>query len=65
MPPQAMSLSVVVITRNEAANLRACLESVRFADETVVLDSGSTDATVQIARECGARVSRSADWPGF
>ncbi|GAC1604245.1 MAG: glycosyltransferase family 2 protein [Ramlibacter sp.] len=60
-----MSLSVVVITCNEAANLRACLESVGFADETVVLDSGSTDATVAIARDCGARVSQSPDWPGF
>jgi glycosyltransferase involved in cell wall biosynthesis len=60
-----MSLSVVVITRNEAANLRACLESVPFADEIVVLDSGSTDDTVAIARACGARVSQSADWPGF
>lgn len=60
-----MSLSVVVITRNEAANLRACLASVPFADEIVVLDSGSTDDTMAIARECGARVSQSADWPGF
>ncbi len=60
-----MSLSVVVITRNEAANLRACLESVPFADEIVVLDSGSTDETVAIARECGARVTQIADWPGF
>ncbi len=60
-----MSLSVVVITRNEAANLRACLESVPFADEIVVLDSGSTDETVAIARECGARVTQTADWPGF
>lgn len=60
-----MSLSVVVITRNEAANLRACLESVPFADEIVVLDSGSTDETVAIARECGARVTEIADWPGF
>lgn len=60
-----MSLSVVVITRNEAANLRACLESVPFADEIVVLDSGSTDETTAIARACGARVTQSADWPGF
>lgn len=60
-----MRLSVVVITRNEAANLRACLASVPFADEIVVLDSGSTDDTVAIARECGARVVRSDGWPGF
>ena len=60
-----MSLSVVVITHNEAANLRACLDSVPFADEIVVLDSGSSDDTVAIAAACGARVSQSADWPGF
>lgn len=60
-----MRLSVVVITRNEAANLRACLASVPFADEVVVLDSGSTDDTVAIARACGARVVQSDDWPGF
>ena len=65
MTAQPMTLSVVVITRNEAANLRACLESVSFADEIVVLDSGSTDDTTAIARDCGARVSETADWPGF
>ena len=60
-----MSLSVVVIVRNEAANLRACLESVPFATETVVLDGGSSDDTLAIAAACGARVSQAADWPGF
>ena len=60
-----MPLSVIVITRNEAANLRACLQSVPFADEVVVVDSASTDGTAAIARECGARVSETADWPGF
>jgi glycosyltransferase involved in cell wall biosynthesis len=49
-------LSVVIITRNEAANIRDCLESVRFADEIVVVDSGSTDDTVPICREFGARI---------
>jgi glycosyltransferase involved in cell wall biosynthesis len=61
----APSLSVIVITRNESARLRACLESVAFAGEVVVVDSGSTDDTVAIARSMGARVSQSADWPGF
>lgn len=60
-----MSLSIVVITRNEEANIAACLRSVAFADEVVVVDSGSTDATVAIAREMGARVVGTADWPGF
>jgi len=46
-----MRLSVVVITLNEEANLRRCLESVAFADEIVVVDAGSEDRTCDIARE--------------
>lgn len=61
----ATSLSVIVITHNESARLRACLESVAFAGEVVVVDSGSTDDTIAIARSMGARVSQTADWPGF
>lgn len=49
-------LTVAVITRNEEKNLRRCLESVPFAGEIVVVDSGSTDGTVQVAEEFGARV---------
>lgn len=60
-----MSLSVTVITRNEAANIEACLRSVAFADEQIVLDHGSSDDTVARARALGARVLESADWPGF
>lgn len=58
-------LSVIVITKNEILNLGDCLRSVRFADEVVVLDSGSTDGTRELARALGARVIESADWPGF
>jgi glycosyltransferase involved in cell wall biosynthesis len=59
------SLSVIVITQNEAHNIEACLRSVPFADQLVVLDSGSTDGTVQIARSMGAEVSVNTDWQGF
>ena len=51
-----MSLSVLVLTFNEEVNLPACLDSVAWSDDVVVLDSFSTDATVQIAAARGARV---------
>lgn len=57
-------LSAVIITRNEAANIRAALASVRWADELVVVDSGSTDDTVRIAQETADRVTRH-DWEGY
>lgn len=60
-----MSLSIIVITRNEAHNIDACLASVAFADEWVVVDSGSSDATCEIAAARGARVLSFPDWPGF
>lgn len=59
------TLSVIIITRDEAARIGRCLRSVEFADELVVLDSGSTDETIAIARAAGARVEVRADWPGF
>jgi len=59
------TLSAVLIVRNEAANLRACLESVRFANEIVVVDSGSTDDTVAIAREYTNQVFVETDWRGY
>jgi glycosyltransferase involved in cell wall biosynthesis len=57
-------LSVIIITKSEAENIRACLESVKWADEIIVVDSGSSDATVEICRELGAKV-HVHDWPGF
>ncbi|MBR2215270.1 MAG: glycosyltransferase family 2 protein [Selenomonadaceae bacterium] len=50
-----MSLAAVILTRNEERHLAACLQSVAFADELIVLDSGSTDATEKISREGGAK----------
>ena len=54
-----------MITKNEAANIEACLQSVSFADQLVVLDSGSLDGTVAAAQKMGAQVSQSLDWQGF
>lgn len=58
-------LSVILITRNESANIAACLASAGFAEQAVVVDSGSTDDTVALAQSHGAQVTVSADWPGF
>jgi len=63
-PAGTIPLSLVVITWNEALNIARCLDSVPFAAEKVVVDSGSTDDTVAIARRCGARVVHQ-DWLGF
>ncbi len=58
------TLSVALITLNEAANLPRTLASVRWAQEIVVVDSGSTDATLEIARSAGAHVFEEP-WKGF
>ena len=58
-------LSVAIIACNEAHRIARCLQSVAFADQIVVLDSGSTDDTVAIARGLGADVEVTPDWPGF
>jgi len=57
-------LTVTVITLNEAANIEDCLASVAWADEIVVVDSGSTDGTPDLARAKGARVIVRG-WPGY
>jgi glycosyltransferase involved in cell wall biosynthesis len=57
-------LSAAIITWNEEERLRACLESVAWADEVVVVDAESTDKTVMIAREFTDRVW-ARPWPGF
>jgi glycosyltransferase involved in cell wall biosynthesis len=58
------SLSLIVITKNEEHCIARCLSSVD-ADEIIVVDSGSVDRTVEIARESGARVIVTSDWPGY
>jgi glycosyltransferase involved in cell wall biosynthesis len=58
-------LSAVLIAQNEEAKIREALESVRFCDEVVVVDSGSEDRTRAVAEAAGARVIVNAPWPGF
>lgn len=57
-------LTVTLITLNEAANIAAALASVAWADEIVVVDAGSGDDTVAIARHAGAR-TETRTWPGY
>jgi (heptosyl)LPS beta-1,4-glucosyltransferase len=59
-----MKITAAIISFNEAENIRAACESVSWADEILVVDSESTDDTVAIAEQCGARVI-SRPWPGF
>lgn len=58
------TISIIIITKNEAQNIADCIKSVAFANEIIVLDSGSTDGTIEIAKELGAKVIQT-DWPGF
>jgi glycosyltransferase involved in cell wall biosynthesis len=60
-----VTISVIVITKNEARNIRRCLRSVHgWVDEIIVLDSGSTDQTLEICRQFTAQVYVT-DWPGY
>ncbi|MEH6822374.1 MAG: glycosyltransferase family 2 protein [Motiliproteus sp.] len=58
-------LSVCIICMNEAKTIERCLQSVAFADEIVILDSGSTDATLEIARQYTDKIYSRKDWEGF
>ncbi|HEY1326864.1 MAG TPA: glycosyltransferase family 2 protein [Casimicrobiaceae bacterium] len=62
--PEPLPLSLVVITRDAAAEITACLASATFAAEALVVDSGSADHTVEVARAAGARVLVEP-WHGF
>ncbi len=57
-------VSVTIITQNEVLNIRPCLESVQWADEIIVVDSGSSDDTAKICQEKGVRLF-TEDWKGF
>jgi len=58
------NISVIIITKNSADFIRRCLDSVRWAQELIILDSGSTDNTGEICREYTEHVYLT-DWPGF
>lgn len=60
-----MMLSAVLIVSNEAANLQACVQSVAWADECVVVEHGSTDNTPEIASRLSVKFLQTPDWPGF
>ena len=58
-------LSAIVITKNEARHIEACLDSVAFCDERIVVDGGSGDDTAALAEAKGARVTIAKEWRGF
>ena len=57
-------ITVAIITKDEERNIRDCLESVKWADEIVVVDNGSTDRTLSICQEYGARIFQE-EWKGY
>jgi glycosyltransferase involved in cell wall biosynthesis len=63
-PLPTLALTLVVITRDAGASLAECLGSVRFASQSIVVDSGSRDNTAEIARNCGALFIEQP-WMGF
>lgn len=65
LPNASTRLSAIIITLNEEEDLPDCLRSLKFCDEIIVVDNGSSDDTVKIAIDAGARVFQTTDWPGF
>ena len=59
-----ITLSVIIIVKDAASDIQACLESVKWADEIIILDSGSRDNTLEICRQYTQNIF-SSDWPGF
>lgn len=66
MPTPKPTLAVALIVKNEAKNLKACLDTVKdWVDEIVILDSGSNDETEQVARQYTEKFFVNEEWPGF
>ena len=64
-PTNKPKLSIIIISKNEEDAIGECLASVSWADEIIVVDSGSTDKTVDICKSYGAKILITEDWPGF
>jgi glycosyltransferase involved in cell wall biosynthesis len=58
-------LSAIVIAKNEARNIEACLDSLAFCDQRIVVDGGSDDGTASLAEGKGASVTVAKEWRGF
>lgn len=58
------SLSIIMITKNSADTVEKCLQSIQWADEIIILDSGSTDKTIELCEKVTSAVYKT-DWPGF
>ena len=57
-------LSITIITKNEERNIRRCLDSIQWAEEVVIVDSGSTDQTLAICKSYNCRIIHT-EWLGF
>ena len=63
--PEKLTISAVLIAKDESDNIAQCIGGLGFCDEIIVVDSGSSDGTVEIARDLGAKVHVETDWQGF